>query len=280
MGFFESVKRGVSTVFPFHAAVNNPSSYKKVWSGITGQGAPLPNDRELQMQMRQEDIALQREFAQNGIRWRVDDAKAAGLHPLAALGASSASYSPVTTLLDPLPSERPWQEQMGQNIRSNLMSRLDPISLMLSMKSVERAGLENDLLRLQLQNAQTNAPSASDPYLTGQTNSGKGDPLVVDEPLRRIVADPNDPSKEAGAIQDYQIVQTGNGYSVVPGRNVKQAIEDSPMEYQWLARAATRSYRHPITGQKMYMNPLTGRLFNIRRNKKARNSIGYEKFLP
>lgn len=41
--------------------------------------------------------ALQREFAQNGIRWRVEDAKAAGLHPLAAIGAAGASYSPVVT---------------------------------------------------------------------------------------------------------------------------------------------------------------------------------------
>lgn len=46
-----------------------------------------------------EDIAeqnaqLQREFAQNGIRWKVADAKAAGIHPLAALGANTISYTP------------------------------------------------------------------------------------------------------------------------------------------------------------------------------------------
>lgn len=38
----------------------------------------------------------QKEFAQNGIRWRVEDAKAAGIHPLYALGASTASFSPVS----------------------------------------------------------------------------------------------------------------------------------------------------------------------------------------
>lgn len=38
----------------------------------------------------------QKEFAQNGIRWRVEDAKRAGIHPLYALGASTASYSPVS----------------------------------------------------------------------------------------------------------------------------------------------------------------------------------------
>lgn len=37
---------------------------------------------------------LQRDFAQKGIQWRVADAKAAGIHPLAALGASVPSASP------------------------------------------------------------------------------------------------------------------------------------------------------------------------------------------
>lgn len=38
---------------------------------------------------------LQREFAKNSIRWRVADAKAAGIHPLAALGSQGISASPV-----------------------------------------------------------------------------------------------------------------------------------------------------------------------------------------
>lgn len=42
------------------------------------------------------NIATQKEFAQNGIRWKVADAKAAGIHPLYALGATTASYSPVS----------------------------------------------------------------------------------------------------------------------------------------------------------------------------------------
>lgn len=43
-----------------------------------------------------EQMDAQREFAQMGIRWRVEDAKAAGVHPLYALGASTATYSPVS----------------------------------------------------------------------------------------------------------------------------------------------------------------------------------------
>lgn len=37
---------------------------------------------------------MAREFAQHGVRWKVEDAKAAGLHPLYAVGASGATYSP------------------------------------------------------------------------------------------------------------------------------------------------------------------------------------------
>jgi len=39
------------------------------------------------------NIAAQQEFAQHGISWKVADAKAAGINPLAALGASTSSFS-------------------------------------------------------------------------------------------------------------------------------------------------------------------------------------------
>lgn len=42
------------------------------------------------------NIEAQREFAQNGVRWRVADAKAAGVHPSVALGMSGASFTPVS----------------------------------------------------------------------------------------------------------------------------------------------------------------------------------------
>lgn len=41
------------------------------------------------------NVDLQREFAQQGIRWKVADAKAAGIHPLFALGASTTSFQNV-----------------------------------------------------------------------------------------------------------------------------------------------------------------------------------------
>lgn len=42
------------------------------------------------------NYAMQKEFAQHGIRWRVKDAKAAGLHPLYAIGANPSQATPIT----------------------------------------------------------------------------------------------------------------------------------------------------------------------------------------
>ncbi|MEM2002493.1 MAG: hypothetical protein QXT77_07620 [Candidatus Methanomethylicaceae archaeon] len=47
-----------------------------------------------QRKANKRNILAQREFAQKGIRWRVADAKAAGVHPLFALGAQTSSFTP------------------------------------------------------------------------------------------------------------------------------------------------------------------------------------------
>lgn len=217
---------------------------------------------QAQRDIANQNIALQREFAQMGIRWRVDDARAAGIHPLAALGASGASFNPIQPLLQELPSENSWKHQMGQNLRGMLMNKLDPTSRVMNNLSLERAGLENDLLRVQIANQSAGQGGAIDPYLTGQPNSLDGNPMVVDVPLRRVASDPVDPSKEVGALNDWQMVRTKDGYAVVPAQGVKQAIEDSPMEYQWLARAALRTYTLP-DGRQARMNPVTGNLVPV-----------------
>lgn len=49
-----------------------------------------------QLAFGRQQLDMQREFAQHGIQWKVADAQAAGLHPLAALGAQTSSPSPVS----------------------------------------------------------------------------------------------------------------------------------------------------------------------------------------
>lgn len=70
------------------------SAGSQLLGGLLGdKGAKKANAAAAEAARRQE--ALQREFAQNSIQWRVEDAKKAGIHPLYAIGAQSAQYSPV-----------------------------------------------------------------------------------------------------------------------------------------------------------------------------------------
>ena len=71
------------------------------------------NRRLAEQQMR-----LQREFAQKGIQWRVADAKAAGIHPLYALGASTNAYNPVySTQTNPYGGAGSDLAAMGQTVQ-------------------------------------------------------------------------------------------------------------------------------------------------------------------
>lgn len=45
-------------------------------------------------EVRADNVAEQRNFAQNAIRWKTEDAQRAGLHPLFALSGNNATFSP------------------------------------------------------------------------------------------------------------------------------------------------------------------------------------------
>lgn len=104
---------------------------------------------------RQED--LQKDFAQKGIRWKVADAKAAGVHPLYALGANTVSYSPVTAGGPDLS----FLGEMGANIDRARMATSDgnfrSAGGAVEALALERAGLENELLRSQIRRINTPA---------------------------------------------------------------------------------------------------------------------------
>lgn len=70
-----------------------------VWPAIIGAAAAIGGgllSGDNQRRIAHEQMDAQREFAQMGIRWKVADAKAAGIHPLYALGASTHSFAPVS----------------------------------------------------------------------------------------------------------------------------------------------------------------------------------------
>lgn len=98
--------------------------------------------------------AAQREFAQMGVRWRVEDAKAAGIHPLYALGAQTHSYSPVSVAGADTPATS--FGQMGQDLSRAVNAtrtgdeRAAAYNDAIQKLSIERGTLENEVLRQRL----------------------------------------------------------------------------------------------------------------------------------
>lgn len=105
----------------------------------------------------QQNIALQREFAQNGIQWKVADAQAAGLHPLAALGASTTSFAPVSVGGGAATSDF---GSMGQDIGRAVKAAMSDSDREEQTRregqklALEKAGLENEVLRTELASKQ------------------------------------------------------------------------------------------------------------------------------
>lgn len=109
--------------------------------------------RSSQDKANAQNIQLQKDFAQQGIRWKVADAKAAGIHPLYALGAQTHSFSPSLVGDTSLPTGL---ANAGQDISRAIdagrtpTERVDAYARTVQALNLTRLGLENDLLASQI----------------------------------------------------------------------------------------------------------------------------------
>lgn len=96
----------------------------------------------------------QKEFAQMGVRWKVDDARAAGIHPLFALGASTSGYAPQSIGVERSNIGSALSE-MGQDLSRSAMAQAtasEKADLAARNKILlEGAQLDNDIKRASLQ---------------------------------------------------------------------------------------------------------------------------------
>lgn len=190
---------------------------------------------------------LQESMAKHGIRWRVDDAKRAGLHPLAALGANISMPNPVMSGSGEIISNA--MSNMGQNISRAAQAHVTRDERVqaqaMNTLAIERAGLENELLRTQISSigrpTTPSLPSATDnPIIPGQGDSFPSAAVDV-VPNQLNASEASQPWKEAGAVSDYTFARTKNGYAVVPSKDFKDRSEDMLIpELMWAARNLIR----------------------------------------
>lgn len=171
------------------------------------------------------NVELQKEFAKHGLRWKVEDAKAAGLSPSAALGAGGAAFAPVTVGSSSVDfSEPDPMSKMGQNISRAIRATGTKEERAMSQLALERATLENELLRAKI--VQT---SQTGPAFPGSTNfmPGQGDGnLVQPQPTKPNVSQPGRPAQEAGWRPDVSYSRGDKALHPVIPQGLSESMED------------------------------------------------------
>lgn len=220
--------------------------------GLIGSSQSQANAAKL----NQLNYEHQKEFAQNGIRWRVADAKAAGLHPLAALGAQGASYSPSAVIGDS--PDFSFLKDMGQDI-DRAMDAKSTQRERAEKEEKSNALFNEELKGKQLQNQETEtriqqmkwdmamdaarnaaqavrtqqqvppmpslAPDGS--LMPGQSNATSPGDIIDAKPPEVTLNAPGRPNVEAASINELAFSRTGDGgYAPVMSTDAKNRLEE------------------------------------------------------
>lgn len=179
-----------------------------------------------------QNTQLQREFAQNGIRWKVEDAKAAGIHPLVGLGAQTASFAPSSIGHTPDFSKSDMMKNMGQDVgraisatRTSAERRISELNIQGAELDIQGKALDNQIKQSQLRKLEAVGPAmpGSSSFISGQGDSGPG---ILERPMERTASLKGAPHSEPGAVTDLGWAKTKTGVVPVPSKDVKERTED------------------------------------------------------
>lgn len=212
------------------------SAGTSILGGLLGKSS-ADATRDAQQAMAERNIQMQEEFAKKGIRWRVADAKAAGIHPIYALGSGGASFSPVSAAFSSDTSLPNALASAGQDIgraidktrtanervdvRAATALQLEGLKLDNDLK---RAEIASKTARLRADQVGPPLPASADAYLIpGQSQSG----LIKKKPLELAPSPSNAPHAEGGSHGDIGYARTvTGGYAPVPSKDAKDRNED------------------------------------------------------
>lgn len=219
-----------------------------VWPAIIAGGAALiggalanrsnrkvaDQTNALQQELSAEQTALQREFAQSGVQWRVEDAKAAGLHPLYALGGQITPYTPQAMQL-----MTPDQSALGRGIAEagQSLGRAVQAQQSPSQRAIQQATLEHLV-------AQTNKENTLAAYYASEAARNRQSanvsaaiptavdvgPFVKNVPDEVIHGDPRNPAQTAGVHPGMTRYKLPGGITLHgPSQAMHDSFEDIPL---------------------------------------------------
>lgn len=201
-----------------------------------------------------QNAALQKEAAQNQVQWRVADANKAGVSPLVALGMSPISMSPSYVGDTSLPAS---MANMGQDIGRAVSAKMGPqerVNATLGALQIERAQLENDVLRQQLR---SHSAAGTPPGIAGATVvPGAGDAPVIEitPPTRTPYVTRGDGSfMKTSPMMDAQVAENRYGDALQEAFGLRAFLEDFfPAQINWFDSQVYdgRSYRDLTEGRR------------------------------
>lgn len=245
MGWGAALGSAFGSVLNFGLGMSNQAS-QGVWNAE-------------QLAFAREQMAMQKEFAQHGLRWKVDDAKAAGVHPLFAMGAATNSFTPVSSGQSFSPTNYGDMSaslgQMGQGIeraidagrtKTERNERMNDAASEMQSLQLENAQLQNDYLRANIFriNSQLGPPMPSlspGGGLTGQQPgvvTGLGPHEM--KPVEVDTSKPRDLGHSAGPPMPsvkWAVTADGRGLQAFPPKSL--GVEDelgAPLMLDWYAR--------------------------------------------
>lgn len=264
-----------------------------IWGAVVSAGSSLlgglvsdrrnriegDENREQALSMHRDNIRLQKEFAQQGIRWRVQDAQAAGVHPLYALGAQGASYSPSSVSFAGSPPDTlgPALADAGQHIGRAISARQTreerELAEVVQLQQLRRGALENELLAAQIAVTRSQVPPATPSIgpelpsaMPGQGDVRVGRPYRVN-PVDIPATQPGRPTQEAGAIPGVRWERTQTGWAPHPSEAL--GIDDfdvtNMQALEWMLKnriAPSLGFRHNPPPDKWLPKGATGWIWN------------------
>lgn len=210
------------------------------YAGAKEQSEATQEANAANLAFAREQQAFQEKMAMRGIRFRVEDARGAGIHPLAALGANVSSPAPISVGLTPDTAMGENLGRMGQDINRALSSvqtaperRVAELQIQSAQLDLEGKALDNQIKNSQLQKMNAVGPAVpgvlGSSFIPGQGDSGPG---ITEKNLERTKTFPGMPQSEPGAVPDVGWAKTKTGVVPIPSGDVKQRIEDNmPHEF-------------------------------------------------
>lgn len=219
----------------------------------------------------------QKEFAQNGVRWKVADAKAAGIHPLAALGAQTFSYNPVMTS----PGDNGISEalgRMGQGI-----SRAAEAKALAEERAInaETRRKQNDLVDAQIAKTQAETNFVNQQAAQSKEAVAKSAQVPSMPAVNGKNSQNPTPFWEKDLISHgFRVDEQGRKVDFVPSQALKDRVEDVfGVEWMPFISAAIDNFKAKQLGMKVRGYYWDNDKGELTKTKPRRKESGFDKNL-